>query len=86
MDESIKFLKKSSKTNRELDELTVKETKLEETLKNPMRPIIEAHTDLQTAYKDLDVIIDDVVSRNEWILNSDFLSRQVSGSSSSTRS
>ncbi|CAG9310218.1 unnamed protein product [Blepharisma stoltei] len=68
MEEVYKSIQKPSKSQRDTEE-----TRLEEALKNPMKPIIEAHTELQTAYKDLDVIIDDVVSRNEWILNNKYL-------------
>jgi hypothetical protein len=45
-------------------------SKFEESLKAPMKPIIEAHNDLQFTYNSLDQLIDEVVSQNEWLLNS----------------
>lgn len=45
-------------------------TRFEDSLKIPMRPIIEAHNDLQHTYNNLDELINEVVSQNEWLLNS----------------
>ncbi|OMJ79449.1 hypothetical protein SteCoe_20551 [Stentor coeruleus] len=50
-------------------------TRFEDSLKIPMRPIIEAHNELQNTYNNLDELIDEVVSQNEWLLNSRYLAR-----------
>ena len=45
-------------------------SRYEESVKASMKPIIDAHTDLQDTYNNLDMLIDEVVSQNEWLLNS----------------
>lgn len=56
---------------KEIDETN--QTRNEENLKFPMKPILKAHSDLQTATNQLDTRIDDVVNRNEMILNNKYL-------------
>ena len=46
-------------------------SKVEDLIKQPMRPVIEAHTNLQNTYNNLDYLINEVVLQNEWLLNSD---------------
>lgn len=54
------------------EELIPALSRFEESLKVPMKPIIEAHSDLQDTYNNLDMLISEVVSQNEWLLNSIF--------------
>jgi hypothetical protein len=45
-------------------------SKFEESLKAPMKPIIDAHDSLKYTYNSLDELIGEVVSQNDWLLNS----------------
>ena len=40
-------------------------SKIEETLKNQMKPVVDAQNELQSTYNNLDNIINEVVSQNE---------------------
>jgi len=60
----------SRRSRMQIDETNFQYTRFEESLVHPMRPILDAHTDLQSAYSNLDYLINDVVMQNEWLLNS----------------
>lgn len=60
----------SRRSRMQVDEPNFQYTRFEESLKQPMRPILDAHSDLQSTYSNLDYLINEVVMQNEWLLNS----------------
>jgi hypothetical protein len=55
----------------QFEESIQSQARVEESLKQPMKPVIEAHFNLQNTYNNLDNLINEVVLQNEWLLNSD---------------
>ena len=57
---------------RESEETTQYQAKIEKLVEEPMKPVNSAYSSLQEGYNGIENLIEEVVSRNEWLLNSKF--------------